>query len=118
MSTYTIRSCSREYNEAPILILTKKSYSSYMKNRHYYAYAQMRNFHQKGMYFESDYAIQPGSNISIKMDDVSSNYDCDSSSRKVHHATVKWCKQIKHGEDKRYGVGAKISETVVQSEVH
>jgi hypothetical protein len=89
-----------------------------MKNRHYYAYAQMRNCHKKGMYFESDYAIQPGSNISIKMDDVSSNYDCDSSSRKVHQATVKWCRQIDHGKDKRYGVGAQISETVVQSEVY
>ncbi len=114
MSTYTVRSYSREYNEAPILILTEKNYSSYMKNRYYYASAQMRNCHQKGIYFESGYAIQPGSNISIKMDDVSSNDVCDRYSCEVHHATVKWCKQIKHCKDKRYGVGAQISKTVVK----
>lgn len=119
MNAFKKRSYSREENEAPILILTKGDYASYMKNRYYYISAQMRNCDKGGMYFESDDAIQPGSNISIKMiDEHSSDDDHGSGVYRVHYARVVWCKEIDRVEGKCYGIGAQILETVVQAEIH
>ena len=117
MNVIKKRSYSREHNEAPILILTKGDYASHMKNRYYYISAQMRNCGKGGIYFESDCTIQPGSNISIKMDEHSSDDDCSGVYR-VHYARVVWCKEIDRVEGKCYGIGVQIFDTVVQAEIH
>jgi len=53
-----------------------------------------------GMYFESDYDIQPGADIYIKMN----NYSADTS------AKVTWCKEYSASDSSYYGVGVKYYE--------
>jgi len=50
-----------------------------------------------GMYFESDYDVQPGADIYIKMN----NYSADTS------AKVTWCKEYSASDSSYYGVGVK-----------
>lgn len=119
MNAFKKRSYSREENEAPILILTKGDFASCMKNRPCYISGQMRNCDKGGMYFESSDAIQPGSNISIKMvDEHASDDDWCSGVYRVHYARVIWCKEIDRVGGQCYGIGAQILETVVQAEIH
>ena len=118
MSAFKKRSYSREENDAPILILTKGDFAFCMKNRSRYISAQMRNSDKGGIYFESSDAIQPGSNISIKVVD---NHSCDDYSKgvyRVHYARVVWCKEIDRVGGRCYGIGAQILETVLQAEIH
>ncbi len=117
MSAKTERLYSRNHHEAPILVLTERNYAGYMKEKHYYAYAQMYNCDKGGVYFETDHAIQPGQNVSIKIVESSSKAEKNSGACIVHYASVKWCKEMEGAPDTRYGMGAQILETVVQAEI-
>jgi hypothetical protein len=117
MSEKMKRSYSRNYHEAPILVLKKKNYSNYMKERYYYAHAQMYNCDKGGVYFETDHAIQPGQNVSIKIEEFPYEADQSSGACIIHYARVKWCKEMEGAPDTRYGMGAQIFETVVPEEI-
>ncbi len=117
MSAKMRRLYPRNHHEAPILLLTEKNYANYMKETCYYTYAQMYNCDKGGMYFETDHAIQPGQNVSIKIEEYSSEEDQSSGAYIIHYARVKWCKEMEGAPDTRYGMGAQIFETVVQAEI-
>ncbi len=78
--------------EAPI------EYKHYDKNE-YYA-AKMYNYSMGGMYFKSDYDIQLGANIYIKMN----TYSADTPGK------VTWCKEYSASDSSYYGVGVQYYE--------
>jgi len=81
------RAYERYYYEAPI------KYKHCDKNDYYVA--KTYNYSMGGMYFESDYDIQPGADIYIKMN----NYSADT------HSKVTWCKEYSDSDSSYYGVG-------------
>ncbi len=93
MAEYVEKRAYERYDyEAPI------EYKHYDKND-YYA-AKMYNYSMGGMYFESDYDIQLGANIYIKMN----TYSADTPGK------VTWCKEYSASDSSYYGVGVQYYE--------
>jgi Tfp pilus assembly protein PilZ len=93
MAEYVEKRAYKRYDyEAPI------EYKHYDKND-YYA-AKMYNYSMGGMYFESDYDIQLGANIYIKMN----TYSADTPGK------VTWCKEYSASDSSYYGVGVQYYE--------
>jgi hypothetical protein len=112
MSELIKRAYSRDAYEAPIM------YANYDTENYYHG--KMYNSGLGGMYFESERAIQPGSEICIKM----INYPSDVSgpeSFKAYRARVKWCKKTRKTGISCYGIGIQYlakSQTVYGGNVH
>ena len=77
---------------------------------------KMRNQSQEGIYIEIDQALEPGSNVSIKM--VSPEWKDDHPENAYHmrDGKVVWCRQF-HDRPPRFGVGVKILRRVIQADV-
>ena len=94
MELYTKRAHPRVYHEAPI------EYANF--NAEDYCGAKMHNTSVDGMYFESDSALQPESDICIRMgNDVPDRPE----DYRFYRAKVKWCKAITNVDATCYGVG-------------
>lgn len=112
MCADTKRTYSRNAYEAPIM------YANY--NTENYYNAKMYNAGPGGMYFESDQALKPKSDICIKM----INYTPDTSgpeAYQAYRAQVKWCRKIDKEETSCYGIGIQFlvkSHTVYGGDVH
>ena len=112
MAAYTKRTYSRNPYEATIM------YANY--NTENYYHAKMYNSSAGGMYFESDHAIKPESDICIKM----VNYSPDKSgpeADKAYRAKVKWCEKKIKSDTPCYGIGIQYlvkSHTVYGGSVH
>ncbi len=76
--------------------------------------ARMCNQSREGLYIETDCALEPGSNISIKM--VSPEGNHPENAYHMRDGQVIWCKKIAE-HTSRYGVGVKILRKVVQADV-
>ena len=106
-----LRRGARQEGEAPVFILTLRDYARYHKNSYYYTYGKMVNSSGRGLCFESDYPIQPGSDIHMKIaDSANSDYrdfetTCDSQT-----GTVKWCRQMTRKGSRYYGIGVELVE--------
>ena len=72
------------------------------------------NQSQEGLYIETDLALKPGSNVSIKM--VSPDGDHPENAYYMRDGQVVWCKKFHH-RISRFGVGIKILRRVVQADV-
>ena len=71
----------------------------------YYYYAQLGNVSGDGMYFESENALKPGSEIDIQYDNPPFK-----ASPKNYRAIVQWCKPLSEDDSLHaYGVGVKYS---------
>ena len=74
-----------------------------------YYKAKMINFSRGGMYFESDYAPLPGTEIFIGIE--SSPYDF---SADVYRAQVRWRKELSDQRSKyAFGVGVKYNQPII-----
>ncbi len=104
------RGTSRNRSEAEIMLLTKDDYAGYKKENSYFTPAKMCNYSIDGMYFESDYAIQPGSDICIAKV-KSSPVKCGSEVSDSYRAKVRWCKEIADSNPSCYGIGVQYSES-------
>ncbi len=62
-----------------------------------YKHAEMRNFSDGGMYFESDTPMKPGSDLSIRTMNFCS----------ANQGTVRWCKELGDSGSGKYGIGLK-----------
>lgn len=104
------RVAGRRQFTTSIMLLTKDDYAGYKKEKSYYTPAKMCNLSDEGMYFESDYALQPGSDIYIK---VVSRQDQDlrQVSDNNYKAKVKWCKEIADSFPSSFGVGVQLFMT-------
>lgn len=112
MSALIKRAYSRNAYEAPIM------YANYDTENYYHA--KMCNSGLGGMYFESERALQPGSDICIKMENHSSD-ESGPEAFKAYRAKVKWCKKIDKSETSCYGIGIQYlakSHTVYGGNVH
>ena len=66
-----------------------------------YHKAKMYNYSLGGMYFETDYAPLPGTEICIGV--KNSPYDAGAD---IYHAQIRWRRQLQSGaSDHQYGVG-------------
>ena len=100
---------ARKDDEAPVFILTHRDYARYHKNSYYYTYGKMVNSSGKGLCFESDYPIQPGSDISMKIgDDLDSDYKDFNTKYESQNGKVKWCRQMNRAGNQYYDIGVEI----------
>ena len=108
------RHFSRQNKEATIQVLLTPDYFAGPKDRRDFIPVKMYNQSEDGLYIEIDRALQPGSNVSIKM--VAPERDHTEDAYFMHDGRVIWCKKA---DDKtsRFGVGIKILCKVVQAEV-
>ena len=112
MSELQKRVHSRDALEAPIM------YTNYDTEN--YCPAKMYNTSLNGMYFESERALQPESDICIKMVTHSSE-EPGSEACKAFRARVKWCEKRNKGGISCYGIGIQYlakSHTVYGGKVH
>ncbi len=100
------RNFSRNYTELPIMFADYHSRS--------FSDAKMFNKSVDGMYFELDYALQPGFNISIKKVNDTPDMDYDPEAYKTCRAKVIWCKKIDDMNTSRYGVGVQFFKLSMQ----
>ena len=107
MVTFSKRNSLRHYDQAPILLQTKYDYSCYNKDNFYYTCAKMHNYSCEGMYFESDYALQPGAKVNVEMADDTMPCIADRE-LDVYCAEVKWCKKIATSDVAHFGVGIRF----------
>lgn len=90
------RNCLRNHNKAPI------TYSKCDSDKYYLA--QMHNRSVTGMYFESKHAVEPETEIYIRLENSSSDlYHAEANN--FYRAKVKWCKEITDGDNLSYGIG-------------
>jgi serine phosphatase RsbU (regulator of sigma subunit) len=104
------RKYPRHYNTYEIM------FSHYHKNPYSYYGAQIQNYSLGGMYFVSNYALQPGSVIYIKK----AKYVIESIGPKAKEdnwVSVAWCRRIKDFGDFGYGIGVKnLNPALAQGE--
>jgi hypothetical protein len=68
-----------------------------------YSYAQLDNISSDGMYIETEYRFNPGTEINIRFDNPPFR-----SAAKQYYATIKWCRPLDNNESVgSYGIGVK-----------
>lgn len=68
--------------------------------------ARMFNFCNKGMYFETDFPLEPGSHVNIVIENLKSLPP--GRFKTVYNAKVRWCKKLDTQDaDFYYGIGVK-----------
>ena len=89
------RRSKRIYREAPIML------EDYRTGYHFLA--TMKNYSDKGMYFESDYALRPGRRVRISFEGIPIE-----SATNIQFAKVIWRMMLdKKSAPHPYGIGAK-----------
>ena len=104
----------RQNEKATIQVLMTSDYFENSKDRHDFIPVKMYNQSEDGLYIEIDCALQPGSNVSIKM--VAPERDHPEAAYFMHDGRVIWCKKVDE-KTSRFGVGVKILTKVVRAEV-
>lgn len=114
MATTNRRHSPRQNEEATIQVLIAQDSLADPKDMPDFIPVKMYNQSRDGLYIETDRALEPGSNISIKM--VAPERDHSEEAYFINDGRVIWCKKV---DDKtsRFGVGVKILCKVVQAEV-
>lgn len=82
----------------------------------YWVYAEMTDFSKKGLCFETEAAIQPGTVIRVKLDKslVSSRFDKSFKSLfnngyKTYNSTVMWCNKLDDDQSvSNFGIGVEL----------
>ncbi len=73
---------------------------------------QMHNYCADGMYFETESALLPGSDICIK----EKNYQLHDAIPEIYagfSAEVMWCKKMTIGTEVRFGIGVQYYDTFI-----
>ena len=114
MATTNRRHFPRQNKEATIQVLMTPDYFADATDRGDFIPVKMYNQSNDGVYIETDRALEPGSNVSIKM--VAPERDHPENAYFMHDGRVMWCKKV---DDKtsRFGVGVKILSKFVRAEV-
>jgi hypothetical protein len=104
----------RQDGKATIQLLIIPDHSADSKDRFDFIPVKMYNQSAGGLYIEINRALQPGSNVSLKM--VAPKVDHPEDAYYMHDGRVIWCKKVDDGTS-RYGVGVKVLRKVVQAKV-
>ncbi len=102
------RVTNRFKHKAPIMLLTTDNYAGYNKSKTYCTPAVMYNYSTQGIYFESDYALQPGSDVHIKVEDQLKGSHAIVTDKR-YKVNVTWCKEIADSDPSRFGVGVQFA---------
>lgn len=112
------RSFSRHSERKPILLQRRKDYSRYQTRKYYYTPAVMHNSGRGGLYFEADYALQPGVDVRIRIENqLPGEIRADGPFSSVLTGKVRWCKTLDTGKNERYGIGMEILTTRFSNEM-
>ena len=114
MSEVYRRHSPRHIENATIQIILTPEYPNARQHRGDILVAKMRNQSEDGLYVELDRALQPGSNISIKM--VAPEGDHPEDAYRLHAGRVIWCKKVDETPS-CFGIGIKTLRKVVQTGV-
>ena len=93
-SNYDYRKSSRFEHRSTVMLANEHS--------EYFSYAQMRNFSDGGLYFESDNALKPGTKIRIRFDHLPFQ-----SGPGILKSVVSWCRELPY-DDSRYAFGVGV----------
>jgi Tfp pilus assembly protein PilZ len=108
------RGFPRQDEEATIQVIITPQYPKDRKDVGGLIPVKMCNKSAEGVCIETDTALHPGSNVSLKM--VSPEEDHPADAHYICDGRVIWCKKV-NGETSRFGVGIQILRRVVQAEV-
>lgn len=97
------RNFSRCYYEFPIMFSDYKS--------DHFSNARTLNSSMDGMYFESDYALQPGFDIFIKKTNNKPDIDLNPEAYEFCRAKVIWCRRVTGEEVSKFGIGVQYSKS-------
>ena len=81
------------------------------EDKEFFFGAQMRNYSESGMYFESEWPLEPGLIIYTMRSTPDADYvyyrpDAPQSRDSEQSlARVRWCRKIEHDEGLRFGIG-------------
>lgn len=114
MATTNRRHSPRQNKEATIQVLIAQDSIADPKDMPDFIPVKMYNQSRDGLYIETDCALEPGSNISIKM--VSPERDHPEEAYFINDGRIIWCKKV-DAKTSRFGVGVKILCKVVQAEI-
>jgi Tfp pilus assembly protein PilZ len=114
MAATNRRHFPRQNKEATIQVLMTPDHFADATDGLDFIPVKMYNQSKNGVYIETDRALEPGSNVSIKM--VAPERDHPENAYFMHDGRVMWCKKV---DDKtsRFGVGVKILSKFVRAEV-
>jgi len=102
------RACARYKTEANIM------YANYSENPYCYYGAKIFNCCESGFYFESKYALQPGSLVCFNKA-IYAPTTGNSKPYEILPVTVKWCKEIGEQNGMSYGVGVQYVDSKAAS---
>ena len=114
MAVTNRRSTPRRIEEAAIQVLQAIGGTGRNRERIDLIPGRMLNNSRDGMYIETDRALEPGSNVSIKM--VSPEGRQQDTAYYRRDGQVIWCRQFDN-RIARFGIGIKILRKVVQADV-
>lgn len=114
MANTNRRHYPRQNEEATVQVLIVPDSFTDSKQKRNLIPVKMCNQSKDGLYIEIDRALQPGSNVSIKM--VAPEKDHPEEAYFLHDGRVIWCKKVDE-KTSCFGVGVKILSKVVQAEV-
>ena len=102
------RHSARSEAKIPIFIRATRDFAGFLKDNTYYTHALMLNRSRNGIYFELQYALQPGEDICLKIPEASHGAGPCPQTHPMQAAKVKWCRRIAGTAD--YGIGVQFME--------
>ena len=102
------RSHVRVKSKASLFLRAKRDYAGFQKDNYYYTHAWLLNSSRTGIYFEQDYALQPGENICFKISNGPLKTAGQPGAQNTYLARVKWCRRVCGTCE--YGIGAQLIE--------
>ena len=114
MAEFNRRYSPRQNTEATVQVFLTAGNSTGHQDSGNLTLVTLCNQSENGLYFETDHALQPGSNVSIKM--IAPERCRSEDAYGLHDGRVVWCQKI-HGGGARFGVGVKILRKVLRAAV-
>jgi len=109
------RHSPRQNEDATIQLILSAKHASPGRGQSESMPVKMGNHSQEGLYIETRRALEPGSNVRIKM--VSPEGEHLENAYFMRDGQVIWCKRVGARRPPRFGVGIKILRKVVQADV-
>jgi hypothetical protein len=109
------RHSPRQYAAATIQLLIVPAFSKGCDNRCDLISAKICNQSEEGVCLEIERELQPGSNVTIKIDEPAGGLNSKDAYH-VRDGRIIWCKKV-DAETPRYGVGVKILRKTVWADI-
>ena len=108
------RRSHRQNEKAAIQVLLSPNHSSNLEGSRNLLPAELCNKSEGGLYIEIDHSLQPGSTLSIKMDNPAEDHPEEA--YYMYDGRVIWCKRI-GDKPPCFGGGIEITRKVVRADI-